>query len=175
MKKYSFYKSKRGSKYDNEVKNYFKQEEKWRTVIIGKVAELLDENITSINLDNEILGVNLREVKNEETLKLFKKNGVLKQNSKAAKSLNEKYLQILKDEGLEKSSTLQLINFTYGVMRHSNFGNPDYMERFVTSENDIYFKADFDLEKRSNGSVEAITEVEYHEKYLEEVKKRESA
>ncbi|WP_368900764.1 hypothetical protein [Oceanobacillus oncorhynchi] len=53
MKKYSFYKSKRGSNYDNEVKKYFQQEEKWRTVIIGKVAELLGENITSINLDPE--------------------------------------------------------------------------------------------------------------------------
>ncbi len=175
MKKYSFYKSKRGSNYDNEVKKYFQQEEKWRTVIIGKVAELLGENITSINIDNKILGVNLKEIKNEETMKLFKKNGALKQNSKAAKNLNEKYLQILKDEGLDKSSTLQLINFTYDVMRHGNFGNPDYMERFVTSNHDIYFKADFDLEERSNGSVETINEVEYHEKYLEEVKKRESA
>lgn len=47
------------------------------------------------------------------------------------------------------------------------------LESFVTSENDIYYKTNFDLEKRTNGLVIPITEIEYEETYLNELKKRE--
>lgn len=62
---------------------------------------------------------------------------------------------------------LSIINFSYGMLRR----NGENLESFVTSDHDLYYKADFDLKARSSGLVEPITEIEYQEKYLEELKK----
>lgn len=87
------------------------------------------------------------------------------------------YKEIIEEVGLANYKELRVINFIHGVMRYAG----EEMSSFVTSENDIYYEADFDLEKRSartsNGEslVIPITEIEYQEKYLEEIKKTKQA
>ncbi|MOA67718.1 hypothetical protein D3C78_1950160 [compost metagenome] len=49
------------------------------------------------------------------------------------------------------------------------------LKSFRTSEMDVYYEADFDLVVRSKGLVEPITEIEYQEKYLEELKRNKEA
>jgi len=88
-----------------------------------------------------------------------------------AKSINEEYKNILSDVGLNDYEELRYINFAYGVMRMRG----QKLESFRTSENDIFYKADFDLVKRTDGLVEPITEIQYEEKYLEELKKQEKS
>ncbi len=143
--------------------------------MFNRVGELLNETITSMAFDSKELYIDPSEIKNKETKKLFTKEGKLKGNINKAKELRKEFLQIIKDEGLSEYQPLRFINFAYGVMRHGNFGNPDNMKSFRTSENEIYYETDFDLEDRSNGMVEPITEVEYQEKYLEEVKKKQAS
>lgn len=53
-------------------------------------------------------------------------------------------------------------------MRSSN----QHLESYVTSDYDIYYKADFNLEKKTGGLVIPITELEYQETYLQELKKK---
>src|SRR5699024_1995190 len=105
-----------------------------------------------------------------ENRNLFKIDGQLKANTKKSKKILDGYLEIIEECGLSGFMELRLINFTYGVMRVRG----QKLESFKTSEDDVYYKADFDLEKKTNGLVEPITEVEYEEKYLTELKKREA-
>lgn len=165
------FKIKQGTKYDQAVKKYIAQRPKWSNVI-KRTAELLQEDkLTEIALSVDDLWINTKQLDKDDNKKLFNKDGKLKSNSKRAKELKEQYKQILADEGLADFQDVGVINFCYGVMRMQG----EKLSRFFTSEGDIYFKADFDLDKRSDGVVVPISEIEYEEKYLEELKKEKGA
>ncbi len=169
MRETQCFKIKRGTEFDQSVKHHFELADKWENVF-PKVSELLDEEITMMVLTTDNLIIELDEIKKPENKKLFKKDGALKKNLKEANQLRKNYQKIIKDEGLEDYQELRYINFVYGIMRRRG----EELKSFRTSENDIYYKADFDLEKRSSGNVTPISEVEYQEKYLEEIKKKEA-
>ncbi|MFO1442963.1 hypothetical protein KDN24_06995 [Bacillus sp. Bva_UNVM-123] len=169
MRNVQCFKIKNGTNFDKAIKKHFKLRSKWDSVF-QKVGELLGENITKMAIETEYLFVDINEIQNENNKKLFTKDGKLKSNSKRAKQILNDYKEIIKTEGLSEFENLSLINFTYGVMRRRG----QSLKSFVTSEDDIYYQADFDLEKESNGLVIPISEIEYEEKYLEELKKRES-
>lgn len=165
MSNYLCFKIKRGTDFDKAVKEHFELLPKWSSVFT-KVGELLGESITKLAFTSENLYIDINEVKSPDNRKLFKNDGSLKGNLKRAKELLQQYRNILDAEGLKNFQELRYINFAYGVMRTRG----QHLESFRTSENDIYYKADFDLETKTHGLVEPITEIEYQEKYLEELK-----
>lgn len=167
MSQIQCFRIKRGTEYDKLVKEHFKMSLNWNKVY-DKVSELLGETITKIGWTTENLYVDISEIKNEENKKLFKKDGSLKSNTKKAKEIFQSYKGILAEVGLSEYKELRILNFCYGVMRSSN----QNLESFVTHDYDIYYKADFDLEKKTNGLVIPITEIEYQEIYLEELKEK---
>lgn len=169
MSEVQCFKIKRGTKYDQAVKKHFSSLVRWKNVI-RKIGELLGESITKIAQHPGELYLDLNELKNEENKKLFTKEGKLKGNVKKAKQLSLKYKNIIDEEQLTDFQALGHINFTYGVMRYER----QQLKYFVTSDDDIYYKADFNLGERAKGLVIPITEIEYEEKYLEELKKRET-
>lgn len=160
------FKSKSGTNYDAAVKKHFNLLPKWN-VMYEKVSELLGERITKLAYSCDYFIIDPKELTKEENKKLFKQDGQIKSNTKKAKELFAKYKEIINEIGLSEYEELNRINFKYGVMRRQG----QKLESFRTSDNDIYFKADFDLEKRCEGLVEPITEIEYEEKYIEELKK----
>lgn len=162
-----YYKIKQGTNYDKAVKEHFKLRELWRNVF-PLVNELLNEQITRIAQHPEDLYIDTSDIKREENKKLFNKDGKLKSNTKRANQIREDYKQIIQKVGLSEFRDLGTINFIYGVMRLSG----EHLQSYRTSDNDIYYESDFDLEKRSNGLVVPITEIEYQEKYLEELKNK---
>ena len=168
MSKTQCFKIKRGTDFDKDIKQHFELFNNWGNVL-DKVSELLDEKITKLAFDPHRFIIDPFEITDVETRKLFKKDGEVKKNSGKAKELLNKYIQITKEEGLENYTDLRLINFAHGAMRTAG----QSLESFKTSENDIYYKCDFDLEKSTGGSVVPITEIEYEEKHLEELKKRD--
>lgn len=176
MSEKQFFKIKPGTTYDAAVKNHFELRKKWSDVF-PRVGELLGENITKLALVKDRLYVDLKEIKQDENKKLFNIDGLLKSNSKRSRQLLEDYKKIIEEVGLANYEELRVINFIYGVMRYTG----EEMSSFVTSENNIYYEADFDLEKRSTRTsggeslVIPITEIEYQEKYLEELKQRKQA
>lgn len=159
------FKSKSGTNYDSEIKKHFNLLPKW-DLMFEKVSELLDENITKLAFSCDHFIIDPNELTNEENKKLFKKDGQIK-STKKAQELFLKYKGLIDEVGLLEYKELRLINFTYGIGRTRG----QVLESFHTSEDDLYFKADFDLERRSSGNVEPITEIDYEEKYLEELKK----
>jgi len=169
MSNYKCFKIKRGTGYDKAIKKHFELLPKWNQVF-DKVSELLGEKITRLAFSVDYLKIDPNELTKEENKKLFKKDGVLKNNTKKAKSIFEEYKKIIDEVGLSEYEELRYINFRYGVMRTHG----QYLKSFRTSENDIYYKADFDLERKTNGLVIPISEIEYEEKYLEELKKQEN-
>jgi hypothetical protein len=162
------FKIKQGTKYDAAVKKHFSLLPKWQTVY-DEVGKLLGEKITRLALSTEELYVDPSEMRKEENKKLFKKDGSLKSNLKRAKQVLDSYKKIVEGAGLSEYQELRFINFTYGVMRTRG----QKLESFRTSEDDVYYKADFDLEKKADGVVVPISQIEYEEKYLEELKKQE--
>lgn len=150
--------------YDKAIKNYYTQRPKWKNVM-SKVGELLGEKISQIVLDPDKLRINPIMFK-DENKKLFTNDGKLKNNSNKAKEIGESYKKIINDEGLSDFKELGIIDFCYGVMKLRG----QYLESFITSDYDVYYKADFNLEQRSKGLVRPITEIEYEEKYLEGLK-----
>lgn len=169
MSKNQCFKIKRGTDYDKAVKEHFSLLPKWNKMI-PKVAELLAEDITRIAFVTDQLYIDVNELKDEESKKLFTSDGKLKQNTKKSKQLLVDYKETVEEVGLKEFQELRLINFAYGVLRLRG----QNMESFVTTDDDIYYKTNFNLEERSNGLVEPITEIEYEEKYLEELKNKES-
>lgn len=165
MKNTQCFKIVRGTKYDEAVKEHFNLRPRWSNVL-KSLKSLLGENIEQMALTTDRVMVEADEIIKDENKKLFTKNGVLKTNTKKGKQIFSQYEQILKEEGLSDYKELGVINFMYGIMRYQG----QHLESFKTSENDIYYKADFDLEKRVKGLVEPISEIEYEEKYLEELK-----
>lgn len=160
---------KKGTAYDKDIKKHYELESKWAGVF-PRLQILLDEHITRIAFDPKWLTLDISELEKEDNKKLFKLNGELKANSKKAKTILIEYKKIITELGLAEFYPIQHLNFSYGVMRNSEHQT---IESFRTSENDVYFKANFDLEKKSNGMVVPISEIEYTEKYLAEMKKRE--
>ncbi|PWA08627.1 hypothetical protein DCC39_14400 [Pueribacillus theae] len=167
MSKTQCFKIKRGTVYDKAAKEHFELLPKWKNVF-SRLSDLLEEEITKMAFSPHILRLDPSEFTKEENKKLFRKDGVLKSNTNKAKNLFKDYQKIIEEEGLSKFEELRHINFIYGVMRMRH----QHLESFRTSENDIYYKADFDLEKKTNGLVIPISEIEYEEKYLEELKKK---
>jgi hypothetical protein len=162
------FKIKRGTDFHKAIESHFKLRNKWKNVT-DKLSELLGETITKIGQDSSYLRIDIEELKNPFNEKLFKKDGTLKANTKQAKDLFKEYQSIISEEGLNGYRSLSVINFCYGVMRRRG----QSLESFRTSANDIYYSADFDLAQETNGLVTPITEVEYHEKYIEELKNEE--
>jgi hypothetical protein len=165
MSKNQCFKIVRGTNYDKAVKEHFNLTPKWSNVM-KSLSELLGENIEQMALTTDNVFIELDDLVNEDNKKLFKTSGELKTNTNKGKQLLEQYKQIVKEEGLSDFKELRLINFIYGIMRTQG----QSLESFRTSEDDIYYKADFDLVKKSNGLVEPISEIEYEEKYLNELK-----
>jgi hypothetical protein len=168
MSKNQCFKIKRGTEYDKAVKGHFSLLPKWENVF-AKVGELLGEEITRLGFTTENLLLVPDELSKDENKKLFKQDGYLKNNTKKAKSVFHDYQKIIEDLGLSEWEELRFINFKYGAMRMRG----QNLESFRTSEDDIYYKADFDLEEKTNGMVTPISLIEYEEKYLEELKKQE--
>lgn len=166
MREVYCFKSKSGTEYDKAIKKHFTLSKKWEEMY-DKVGELLGEKITKLGLYVHEPCVDYYELKNEENKKIFKKDGTLKKSFKKSKQLLTDYKELIAKTGLEEYMSLAVISFSYNVMRR----NGENLESFVTSDYDMYFKADFDLKERSNGMVVPITEIEYQEKYLEELKK----
>lgn len=164
------FKIKRGTDFDKAVKKHFSLLPRWNNVY-SRVGKLLGENITKLALVKDELCIDYSELTKEENKKMFKKDGTLRANLKSSKQLMNLYRDVIEEEGLSEFEELRRINFSYGVMRTSG----QRLESFRTSEADIYYKADFNLEKRTGGLVVPITEVEYEEKYLEELKKIKNA
>ncbi|MBX4152419.1 hypothetical protein [Paenibacillus lautus] len=175
MSKMRYYRITRGTRYDQAVKKHFELNKHWKQVY-GRLSEELGETITKLVQHPKRLTIDPTELTKEENKKAFKKDGSLKGNSKKAKEIAELYKSIIEEAGLTEYESLGTINFIYGVMRYQG----ETLKTFRTSEFDLYYKADFDIierSKRTNGEslVEEITEVEYTEKYLEEIKKQEEA
>lgn len=159
---------KEGTSYHTAVRKHFSLLPKWSDVY-DKVGKMLGEDITKLGFTIKELYVDPSELKKDENKKLFKQDGTLKGNLKKAKQLLSDYKEIIHEVGLSEYQELRFINFSFGAMRRSG----QSLESFRTSENDIYYKADFDLEKTTNVSVIPISQIEYEEKYLEELKKQE--
>lgn len=161
------FKIKRGTDYDKAVKKHFELLPLWNKVY-REVSKLLGENITKLAYSTEELYIDPTELTKPENKKLFTKEGKLKANLKKAKTIREEYKKIIEQLGLTEYEELRFINFAFGVMRTRG----QQMEMFRTSENDIYYKTDFDLERKTEGLVIPISEIEYQEKYLDELKKQ---
>jgi hypothetical protein len=170
LSKNQCFKTKEGTTYALEVKKCLILSPKWEEVY-PKLSELLGETITKLGHSKDYLLIDYDELTKEENRKLFKLDGQLRSNTKKAKKLYQDYLEILDKVGLSGFMELRDLNFVYGVMRMRG----QNLSSFRTSEHEIYFKADFDLAESSNGMVEPITEIQYEEKYLSELKKRENA
>lgn len=164
------FKMKQGTAYADAVKQYFELLPKWKDVI-KQLGEYLDENIQQIAPRPESLMIDVKELKNPDNIKLFTNDGKLKKNLKRSKEIRGFYATLIKETGLTEFESLSLINFTYGIMRYQG----EKLESFTDGEGNIYYKATFDLEKRSNGAVEPITEIEYEETYLKLLKQKQAS
>lgn len=170
MNKTYCYKSNSKSEYGKAVKQYLELLPLWG-IVSERVSELLGEKITRMATDVEELYIDTMQV-GDENRKLFTKDGKLKSNSKKANEVRMKYKEIIEAVGLKDFKDMRLINFIYGVMRTSN---QQSLESFMSSEGEIYLKANYDMlyrEKLGNNILQ-ITEIEFEEKYLSELKKKE--
>ncbi|WP_372011427.1 hypothetical protein NBRC13296_12780 [Paenibacillus chitinolyticus] len=161
-----FFKIKPGTKYDQAIKKHFAQKPRWSNVM-KKVGELLGENITSMGLCRDQLWLDSAQLNNQENKKLLNKVGELKVNTKRAKEVLEQYKKFILEEELDDFEELRVINFIYGVNRVAG----QELSYYITQDFDIYYETDFDLAQKTSGLVVPITEIEYQEKYLEELKK----
>lgn len=172
----NYYKIKPGTKYDLAVKQHFRLNKNWNQVY-EKMGEALGEKITKLVRLPKYLKIDPKELTKEENKKAFKKDGCLKSNSKKAKEIAELYKSIIEEVGLSEFESLGTLNFIYGIMRYHG----ESLKTFRTSDYDLYYEASFDLDERSKRTtggeslVEEISEIEYTEKYLEEIKKQEEA
>lgn len=172
MSEMKYFKIKRGTEYHTAVKKHFELNKQWKQVY-EKLSEALGEKITRLVQHPKFLTIDPTELAKEENKKAFKKDGTLKANSKKAREIEEHYKLIIQEAGLEEYENLGTINFIYGVMRYHG----ETLKTFRTSEFDLYYQANFDVADRAKNTsgdiLEEISEVEYTEKYLEEIKKKE--
>jgi len=160
------YKAKLGSEFYLDARKSMTQRGEWKKVI-DEVNKLLGESIKTIRPSIAILWLDNDELTTEENKKLFTNEGKLKKNNKKAKRLNEEYIQIVGQLGLSDYKDIGIIEFIHGV--YSLRG--ESVERYVSLDQELYYKTDFNLEERSKGNFIPITEIEYQEKYLEDLKK----
>lgn len=170
MSKTFCFKSVPESAFGLAVKKYVEQLPKWSEVL-NEVNEILEQPITKIAREVGDLWVDLDEIR-PDNLVLFTKDGKLKKNSKRANEIRAKYLQAVTNAGLKEFQDLHVINFVHGTMRTSHAQS---LVSFMSSEKEIYFKANFDMvgREKSSGYIESITEIQFEEKYLAELKDRE--
>lgn len=170
MSKTFCFKSVPESAFGQAVKKYVEQLPKW-TEVLNEVSEILEQPIAKIAREAGELWVDLDEI-HPDNLALFTKDGKLKKNSKRANEIRGKYLRAVSDAGLKEFQDLHVINFIYGTMRTSRAQS---LVSFMSSEKEIYFKANFDMigREKSTGYIEPITEIQFEEKYLAELKGRE--
>lgn len=171
MRNTKCFKAIEGTEYDKAIKETFNLTPNWNNVT-DKLSALLGEEITRMAVDPKQLRIDLLQIKNPENKKLFTKDGMLKKNLKASKELSEKYKTIVQEEGLENFRDFGYVNFTFGAMRMRG----QNLESFLTLDGVMYFKADFDMNQRYGGEeknlfLEEISEIEYEEVHLAELKK----
>lgn len=166
------YKSISDSDYGKAIKQYVELSARWGGVL-EKVSDLLNESVTKMARDPKELYIDVNEV-TKETRKLFTKDGKLKKNSKKANDLRKEYMEITKGLGLSEYEEKGLINFHYGIMRTCN---TQRLESFVSSDGVNYMKANFDLNSLRDVSsyIKPISEIEFEETYLNELKKKEDS
>lgn len=170
MTKSYCYKSNPESDFGKAVKKYYMLLPLW-SAVADAVSELLGEKITKMAQETDELWIDTSEV-SAETKKLFTKDGKLKANSKRANEIRKEYKRIISSVGLTDFQDLRFIKFAYGIMRTSR---QQRLESFICSECDMYLKADYDMlyRDKSAGSISPISEIEFEEKYLSELKKQE--
>ncbi len=168
MSKNYFFKSIDESSYGKKLKRYFELVPKWNEVI-NRVGTILNEDITKIARDPEDLYIDIDELQGD-TKNLFTKEGRLKKNLNEAKEMKEIYLEIIEDVGLSEYVDLYLINFFHGIIRTND---QQRIESFISSDGVNYIKANYNLLDRdkSSGSIEPISEIEFEETYLKELKR----
>lgn len=169
MEKEFCFKTVEGTEYHNKVKDFLSTRKRW-AIALGKLGEFLGEELTRISQHTDALRIDLDEIKDPANKKLFKKDGTLKQNLKAAKEVQKEFKKIIDECGLTDFEPLGTINFKHGIMRFQG----ETLDSFATSDLHIYYKANFDLQKRAGDLVEKVSLIEYQEKYLEELKKLEA-
>ncbi|MCY9592341.1 hypothetical protein PC41400_15045 [Paenibacillus chitinolyticus] len=160
------YKAKSGSEFYLDARKSMTQRGEWKKVI-NEVNKLLGESVKSIWPSTNILCLDVRELSKDENKKLFTNEGRLRKNDKKAKDYNSEYIKILNRFGLSNYEDIKLVEFKHGIC---SLGG-ESLERYISLDKEIYYKADFNLEKRSQGNFDLITEIEYQEKYLEDLKK----
>lgn len=162
------FKAVRGTGYQQEIQKNQNLRKNWK-IVRDRIAELLGEDIDRMALTPKELWLEMSEIKNEKTRALFTKQGKLKSNSKAAKELQAKYAEIISEYGLSEYRDGSMSGLIHGIYRLAG----ETLERFTTAEGDIYFKANFDLSLGRTELVSPISEIEYQEAYLAELKKTE--
>lgn len=165
-----FYKVDPESNYGKDAKQYWLDVEKWANVI-RRVAELLDDPITKVARDAKKLFVDRDEL-TRDNKKLFTIDGRLKENSKKALEIKDAYLAIIQEEGLTDWKDIQIVNFTYGVMRTST---SQKLSMFFDTEGRFYIKANYNLTLDESEKLQSIDEVEYEEIRLDTIKKRKES
>ncbi|UTR05417.1 hypothetical protein MM326_15065 [Alkalihalobacillus sp. LMS6] len=159
----------RGTEFHKAIQKYLELAPRWAGVT-HELGNSIGEEITRIARMPQALRIDYTELKLEENKKIFKKDGMLRKNLKVSKEIHEKYIEIIKSLGLEEYEEISTINFVHGAMRRKD----QKLESFIANEDDVFYKGDFDLAKKTDGLVEPITLIEYQETYLAELKKREA-
>ncbi|GAK08968.1 hypothetical protein JCM19038_2773 [Geomicrobium sp. JCM 19038] len=164
------YKTNPETKYAKKIERHLQQKKRWK-LVADDLNELLGENITRMVQKPGYFGLDPQEITKEENKKLFKIDGAIRQNTKAAKALFQSYKDIIKKHDLEDYEEIPILNFGYGLMRHSR---TEQMRHMGTSEGELYYETDFDLQDRADDPnvLIKISQEEFLEKQLEETRKR---
>lgn len=164
-----YFKSIKGTDFDKAINEFVEKDSKW--VLIAKwISERLDEpNLDNIYVHSQNLGVLVGELENPDNIKLFKKDGFLKSNSKAANDLKKEFLEKINEYGLSNFKALRHIFFAYGLSRMEH----ESQQRYGDLENVIYISSNASWTKEGRPFLEEITEKEYHQKYIEVLEKKE--
>lgn len=164
------YKAVKGTEYYKALQKHFKQQKLWGSMY-EKVSAIIGQELKQLGYSSETLFVNVGEIEDEDTQKLFTKDGKLKNNSNRAKEIREQYLAAIAEVGLEGYMELSKVNFIYGIGRTRS----QSMTSFATQDGNVYYQTDFDLTTIAKGNVVEVSEVDYHENYLNELWLREEA
>lgn len=165
---YHYFKSKPGSKFEKEVKQYFEKLPLWNEVL-NRINLLLGENLQVVARNPRVLVISPSELELGENKKLFKKSGELKRNSKRAKMIAKAYQDIIKELDLNDFEELGVIFFYYGITRSRG----QSLQFYVTPNNQVYFRSDYNLQEKAPESLIRIMSDEYYEvHYLNMVKSK---
>ena len=178
MSEQMHFKIKEDSAFHRAVKEVFEQDQIWRQEMFEEVRRLLGVDVERMGFDPKNLYLDPAEIKKHEELKpLFKKDGALKKNVKKANEIRKSYVKAVEQHGLQNYQPLGLVNFTFNAMRMGDGtgGTNEEMRSYRSSDDVIYYEANFDLAERTKGQVVPISAVEYHETYAKEIRKQEEA